>query len=78
MQLCIPKSSLGEKIIRELYREGHFDIDKTLILFSKDFYWPKLKKDVQRFVERCFTCQVSHGTISNAGLYTPLPIPTAP
>ena len=29
-------------------------------------------------MEHCFTCQVSRGTTTNAGLYTPLPIPTAP
>jgi predicted nucleic acid-binding Zn finger protein len=32
LQLCIPNSSLWERIIRELYGEGHFGQDKTLAL----------------------------------------------
>ena len=49
--MCIPESSLREKIIKELHSERHFGRDKTLALMSKNFYWPKLKRDVQRFME---------------------------
>jgi len=49
-----------------------------LALISSDYYWPKLTNDVARFVERCYVCQKSKGVLTNAGLYTPLPVPDAP
>ncbi|KAE8668214.1 putative Quercetin 3-O-methyltransferase 1 [Hibiscus syriacus] len=67
-----------EQIISELHNEGHFGRDKTLALISSDFYWPKLTSDVAHYVDRCYVCQRSKGVLTNAGLYTPLPIPKAP
>jgi hypothetical protein len=78
LQLCIPDNSLREQIIRELHGEGHFGRNKTLALVSSDYYWPKLTSDVIRYVERCFICQRSKGALTNAGLYTPLPVPNGP
>jgi hypothetical protein len=78
LQLCIPDCSLRQQIISELHNEGHFRRDKTLALISSDYYWPKLTSDVAHFVERCYVCQKSKGILTNAGLYTPLPVPDAP
>lgn len=49
-----------------------------MALVSSDYYWPKLSSDVAHYVERCYVCQWSKGALTNAGLYTPLPIPEAP
>ncbi|KAE8699360.1 putative CCCH-type zinc finger family protein [Hibiscus syriacus] len=78
LQLCIPDCSLRQQIISELHNEGHFGGDKTLALISSDFYWPKLTSDVAHYVDRCYVCQRSKGVLTNAGLYTPLPVPEAP
>ncbi|KAE8720267.1 hypothetical protein F3Y22_tig00020999pilonHSYRG00012 [Hibiscus syriacus] len=78
LQLCIPDCSLRQQIISELHNEGHFGRDKTLALISSDFYWPKLTSDVAHYVDRCYVCQRSKGVLTNAGLYTPLPVPEAP
>lgn len=51
---------------------GHFGQDKTVQLVGKKFYWPSLKQDVQRVVQRYHTQQ------QNAGLYSPLRIPEKP
>ncbi|KAE8695414.1 General regulatory factor 9, MU isoform 1 [Hibiscus syriacus] len=67
-----------EQIISELHNEGHFGRDKTLALISSEFYWPKLTSDVAHYVDRCYVCQRSKGVLTNAGLYTPLPVPEAP
>lgn len=65
-------------MIEELRGEGHVGRDRTLQLVAASYYWPTLRRDVERFVERCRACQLSKGTSSNLGLYLPLPIPTQP
>lgn len=52
--------------------------DRTLHLLSCSYFWPTLRRDVERFVERCVVCQRSKGHATNASLYLPLPVPTQP
>lgn len=77
-RLCVPECSLRLQIILELHWEGHVGRDRTLKLVTDSYFWPTLRRDVERFVARCTTCQQSKGHASNAGLYLPLPIPTQP
>lgn len=77
-QLCLPDCSLRLCVIDELHREGHIGRDRTLQLVSSSYYWPSLRRDVERYVQRCHACQMAKGHASNAGLYLPLPIPTQP
>ena len=77
-RLCIPESGLRMKIVNELHEEGHVGRDRTLQLISQSYFWPSMRKEVERFVQRCHICQVSKGTTTNAGLYMPLPVPTRP
>ena len=74
-QLCISDYSLCLHIIQELHGEGHVDRDRTLQLVQASYYWPTIRKEVDKFVKRCRICQVSKRTATNAGLYMPLPIP---
>lgn len=76
--LCVPECSLRLQIISELHNEGHVGCDRTLQPVTTSYFWPSLRRDVERFVERCPMCQQAKGTASNAGLYMPLPIPTQP
>lgn len=78
LRLCIPDSSLRLQIITELHNEGHVGRDRTLQLVTTSYFWPTLRRDVERFVERCRICQQAKGRATNAGLYLPLPIPTQP
>lgn len=80
-QLCIPIGSMRENIIREFHSSGmvgHFGKDKTIALVEDKYYWPKMKRDITRFVERCRVCQVAKGHSQNTGLYMPLPVPIGP
>ena len=44
-QLCVPKSSMRENLIKEKHSgrlAGHFGLDKTFALFVEHYYWPQL------------------------------------
>ena len=80
-RLCIPQYSLRESIIIEGHAgglAGHFGVDKTKALLTEHFYWPRMERDVTRFIERCRVCHVAKTKSTNAGLYMPLPVPVAP
>ena len=57
---------------------GHFGREKTYLLLSDHFYWPKMRHDVERLVQRCTTCHKAKSQLNPHGLYTPLPVPNAP
>lgn len=74
-QICIPEGSLHLHVIRELQSEGHIGRDHTLQLVASFYFWPFLRRDVERFIVHCEICQSAKGHASNARLYLPLPIP---
>ena len=57
---------------------GHFGVDKTVTWLKEQFYWPRMERDVARFVGKCRVCRLTKTRASNAGLYQPLPVPVAP
>jgi hypothetical protein len=56
----------------------HFGVVKTLDVLLKYFYWPKMKKDVQRICDKCITCRKAKCRTQPYDLYTPLPVPKEP
>ncbi|KAI0511898.1 hypothetical protein KFK09_012532 [Dendrobium nobile] len=76
--LCVPDSSWRQQLIRELHCGGlaaHVGRDKTVEQLQFRFFWPHLRRDVSKFIERCSVCQSYKGSGQNTGLYMPLPVP---
>lgn len=63
-QLCILVDSMRENVLRELHSGGlveHFGIDKTIALVVEKYYWPKMRRDITKFVSHCKVCQMAKG-----------------
>ena len=80
-RLCVPSCSLRELLVREAHGGGlmgHFGIAKTLGVIQEHFYWPRMKRDVERICGNCITCRKAKSKVQSHGMYTPLPIPSSP
>jgi hypothetical protein len=38
---------------------GHSSIHKIYMAMKKKYFWLSMKKDVWKYVEKCFPCQIS-------------------
>ena len=54
----------NKKIKEEILKENHDSVDvgypgqhRMLELLKRTYWWPGLKQDVKRYVQRCFKCQ---------------------
>ena len=58
---------------------GHPGRSKTLELLKRTYFWPRMQRDVDRFVRNCHVCQRSR-TARHVpfGILRPLPIPDKP
>ena len=80
-KLCVPNCSIRDLLVRESHGGGlmgHFGIAKTLAMLQEHFYWPHMKRDVERVCGRCVTCRQAKSRVQPNGLYMPLPIPSSP
>jgi hypothetical protein len=80
-KLCVPNCSMRELLVQESHGGGlmgHFGVAKTLAILQDHFYWPHMKRDVERICGRCVTCRQAKSKVQPNGLYTPLPIPSEP
>ena len=80
-KLCVPMCSLRELLVREAHGGGlmgHFGVAKTFGILHDHFFWPHMKRDVERICETCITCKQAKSKLKPHGLYTPLPIPSEP
>ena len=72
--LCVPKSSLRELLVREAHDGGlmgHFGVRKTLDVVSDHFFWPHMKRDIERICGKCITCrQVKFRVFSTWSLHS--------
>jgi hypothetical protein len=57
---------------------GHFGVRKTEDTVAAHFFWPKMRRDVVRFVARCTTCQKARSRLNPHGLHMLLLAPSIP
>ena len=53
-KLCVPNCSIRELLVREGHGGGlmgHFGVFKTLSLPQEHFYWPNMRRDVEKFMK---------------------------
>jgi hypothetical protein len=77
-QLCIPKCSMRENLLKEKQSgglAGHFGHEKMFSKLNGSYFWPRMRTDVKKIVDRCRFFQHTEGKRQDAGLYQPLPIP---
>ncbi|KAK1663734.1 hypothetical protein QYE76_051893 [Lolium multiflorum] len=51
-KLCVPESSVRLLLLQESHAGGlmgHFGREKTLLMLADHFYWPKMRRDVDRY-----------------------------
>ena len=70
---------LHAKVLQENHNSpcgGHLGFDKIVQLVRRAFWWPYLNRDVRKYVQQCFQCQVIKAErVKSPGLLHPLPIP---
>ena len=79
-KLCT-HSSMRELLVHEAHSEGlvgHFGVKKTLDILHQHFFWPKMRRDVERICSRCIACRKYKYRVLTHGLCTPLPVPAVP
>jgi hypothetical protein len=53
--------------------EGHFGMEKIVFILKKHFYWPKLRRDINKYIRSFTACAIAKPSIKKKGLYTDLP-----
>lgn len=72
---------MRENLIQEKHNgslSGSFGVNKTLEIVERSYYWPRMQKDIRKYVDQCVVCLKAKGTSTNAGLYQPLLVPNRP
>ena len=64
------KENLGGSL--QSYEE-HFGMEKIVVILKKHFYWPKLRRDINKYIRSFTACAIAKPSIKNKGLYTHLP-----
>jgi hypothetical protein len=81
-QLCILQM-LRSEILKEVhdspYETAHTGAEKLWKRLSSKFYWPRMKKDLLRFIQSCDVCQkTKNSNFNHYSLLIPNPILTQP
>jgi hypothetical protein len=56
----------------------HFGVKKTKDVLAAHFFWSKMRRDVERYMSQCTTCNKDKSRLNPHDLYMPLPVPSVP
>ena len=69
-------------VIREVHDQpavGHADVRRTMLLIQQHFFWPRMKRDVDRYIRNCHICRRAKAPRDRYnGTLKPLPVPERP
>ena len=79
-RLVVPRQKdIITKILQEAHdnhTSGHLGRDKTYERIARTYYWPRMSKDVKKYVSTCESCQRNKSSNQQpAGLLQTLPTP---
>jgi hypothetical protein len=78
-KLCVPASSVHLLFLQEALGGGlmgHFGVKKTEDILAAHFFWLKMRRDVERYMSRCSTCNKGKSRLNPHSPYMPLPVPS--
>ena len=73
--LCLPQSFIEQVLLacHDDMTAGHLGTTRTIDKVRKRYYWPKMQKDIIRYVKTCVDCQTKKRPLERpAGLMTPI------
>ena len=69
-------------MIQEIHDQpaiGHTGVRKTIQLLQQHFFWPKMKKNVDQYIQNCHMCKQAKAPRDRYnGTLNPLPVPQRP
>jgi hypothetical protein len=80
-KLCVPASSIRLLFLQEAHggdSMGHFGVKKSEDVLAAHFFWLKMRRDMERYVSWCTTCNKTKSRLNPHGLYMLLPIHSVP
>ena len=82
-RLCIPREpDLIPELLHELHAlpiSGHTGCEKLYVSARQSYYWPKMQKSIQNFIQHCDACQRNKpNNRSTKGPLKPLDVPSTP
>lgn len=73
-QLIVVPEQMQVEILRRVHEQGHFRAKKMEDIITREFYIPKLKEKIDRFVQNCVTCiLVDRKAGKQEGMLHPIP-----
>jgi hypothetical protein len=80
-KLCVPASSVRLLFLHEAHGGGlmgHIGVKKIEDVLAAHFFWPKMRRGMERYVSWCTTCNKAKSQFNPHGLYMPLPVSMVP